>query len=58
LWGAYAQKKGSFINKENNLVLQAAHPSPLSVYRGFFGCKHFSQSNDYLIASGREPIDW
>jgi uracil-DNA glycosylase len=58
LWGSYAQRKGSFINTSCNLVLKSAHPSPLSVYRGFFGNKHFSQTNDYLIASGQTPIDW
>lgn len=58
LWGAYAQRKGAFINTSTNLVLKSAHPSPLSAYRGFFGCKHFSQTNDYLIKTGQSPIDW
>jgi len=58
LWGSYAQRKGSFINASRNLVLKSAHPSPLSAYRGFFGNRHFSQTNDYLIASGQKPIDW
>ena len=58
LWGSYAQRKGSFINSSRNLVLKSAHPSPLSAYRGFFGNKHFSQTNDYLIASGQTPITW
>ncbi|MDR1331457.1 MAG: uracil-DNA glycosylase [Tannerella sp.] len=58
LWGAYAQKKGSFINASRNLILSTAHPSPLSVRRGFFGCRHFSLANDYLIASGQEAIEW
>ena len=58
LWGSYAQRKGAFINTNRNLVLASAHPSPLSAYRGFFGNKHFSKTNDYLIASGQEPIDW
>ena len=58
LWGSYAQRKGNFINATRNLVLKSAHPSPLSAYRGFFGNKHFSQTNDYLIASGQKPIDW
>jgi uracil-DNA glycosylase len=58
LWGAYAQRKGSFINASRNLVLKSAHPSPLSVYRGFFGNRHFSQTNDYLIASGQTPVVW
>ena len=58
LWGSYAQRKGSFINSSRNLVLKSAHPSPLSAYRGFFGNRHFSQTNDYLVASGQTPIDW
>lgn len=58
LWGAYAQKKGAIIDTQRNLVLKSAHPSPLSAYRGFFGNKHFSKANDYLIATGQTPIDW
>jgi uracil-DNA glycosylase len=58
LWGSYAQRKGAFIDTNRNLVLQSAHPSPLSAYRGFFGCRHFSKANDYLIATGQLPIDW
>jgi uracil-DNA glycosylase len=58
LWGAYAQRKGAFIPTHRNLVLQSAHPSPLSAYRGFFGNKHFSQTNDYLVACGQSPIQW
>lgn len=58
LWGSYAQKKGAFIDRQKHCVLQGPHPSPLSAYRGFFGCKHFSQANAYLIAHGREPITW
>lgn len=58
LWGSHAQKKGAKINRNKHLVLTAPHPSPLSVYRGFFGCKHFSQTNDYLIKHGFAPIDW
>ncbi len=58
LWGSYAQKKGAMINGAKHLVLKSAHPSPLSAYRGFFGCKHFSQINNYLVQKGREPIDW
>ena len=58
LWGSHAQKKGAFIDRNRHLVLTAPHPSPLSAYRGFFGCKHFSQANAYLQASGLEPIDW
>ena len=52
------KKKGAFIDATRNLVLKSAHPSPLSAYRGFFGNKHFSKANDYLIATGQEPIDW
>lgn len=58
LWGAYAQKKGAFINPSHNLVLKSAHPSPLSSYRGFFGNKHFSKTNDYLVTTGQAPIEW
>lgn len=58
LWGSYAQKKGAFIDREKNLVLQSPHPSPLSASRGFFGNHHFSQANDYLLKRGQTPIDW
>ncbi len=58
LWGSYAQKKGAFIDREKNLVLQSPHPSPLSASRGFFGNHHFSQANDYLLKQGLTPIDW
>ncbi|MCD7931718.1 MAG: uracil-DNA glycosylase [Tannerellaceae bacterium] len=58
LWGSYAQKKGAVINTNRNLVLKSPHPSPLSAHRGFFGNKHFSKANDYLIACGKTPIDW
>jgi uracil-DNA glycosylase len=58
LWGNYAQKKGGFINTEKHLVLKAPHPSPLSSYRGFFGSKPFSQSNDYLESMGKSRINW
>ncbi|XP_028905221.1 uracil-DNA glycosylase [Ornithorhynchus anatinus] len=58
LWGAYAQKKGSSIDRKRHHVLQTAHPSPLSVHRGFFGCKHFSKTNELLKKSGKKPIDW
>ena len=58
LWGAYAQKKGSIINREQHYVLQSAHPSPFSADRGFFGNKHFSQANDYLKKVGKEPVEW
>ena len=58
LWGAYAQKKGAFIDRSKHLVLTSAHPSPLSAYNGFFGNKHFSRANDYLVAHGNSAIDW
>ena len=58
LWGAYAQKKAEFVNKNENLVLTSAHPSPLSAYRGFFGNHHFSRANEYLISNGEAPINW
>jgi len=58
LWGAYAQKKATLINAQKHLVLTAVHPSPLSVYRGFFGCRHFSQTNVFLQQRGEKPIDW
>jgi uracil-DNA glycosylase len=57
LWGAYAQKKGSFIDRKKHLVLTSAHPSPLSATK-FMGCKHFSQTNAYLKSVGKEPIVW
>ena len=58
LWGAYAQKKGAFIDRNKHLVLASAHPSPLSAYNGFFGNKHFSRANEYLVSHGKEPICW
>jgi len=58
LWGSYAQKKGRFIDRNKHLVLESAHPSPLSAYRGFFGSQPFSKTNHYLIAQGLEPIEW
>jgi uracil-DNA glycosylase len=58
LWGSYAQKKGAIADPQRNLVLRAVHPSPLSAYRGFFGCKHFSAANAYLQSIGKEAIDW
>jgi len=58
LWGAHAQKKEALINAQNHLVLKTVHPSPLSAYRGFFGCRHFSQTNAYLQAHGKESIVW
>ena len=58
LWGSHAQKKGLVIDKHKHHVLNAPHPSPLSAYRGFFGCKHFSQTNDLLKQQGKTPINW
>ena len=58
LWGAYAQKKGAQIDRGRHLVLTAPHPSPLSAYSGFFGCKHFSKTNAYLEGLGKNGIDW
>ena len=58
LWGSYAQKKGAMIDRARHLVLQSPHPSPLSASRGFFGNKHFSLANEYLIKRGAKPIDW
>ena len=58
LWGNYARAKKILINAQKHLILEAAHPSPLSANNGFFGCKHFSKANDYLRQHGIEPIDW
>ncbi|BDX39303.1 uracil-DNA glycosylase 2 [Tenuifilaceae bacterium CYCD] len=58
LWGAYAQAKAQIIDKSKHHILLGPHPSPLSVHRGFFGCKHFSKTNQLLTAMGKEPIDW
>ncbi len=62
LWGAFAQRKGcgqhGRLNDADNLMLKAAHPSPLSAHNGFFGCRHFSKANEYLIANGKTPIQW
>ncbi len=58
LWGSPAQKKGSKLNNPKHLILKAPHPSPLSAYRGFFGCKHFSKANEFLVKNGETPIDW
>jgi uracil-DNA glycosylase len=58
LWGSYAQKKAAFVDKARHLVLKAPHPSPLSAHNGFFGSRHFSKANAYLIEQGREPVDW
>lgn len=58
LWGGNARSKKSLIDRRKHLVLECAHPSPLSAYNGFFGCRHFSKTNEYLKANGIEPIDW
>lgn len=58
LWGRPAQNKAKSVNNPKHLLLKAPHPSPLSAHRGFFGCKHFSQANEYLKKNGLEPIDW
>lgn len=58
LWGAYAQKKGAHVDRTKHLVLEAPHPSPLSAHRGFLGCRHFSQANEYLREHGCMPVDW
>lgn len=57
-WGNYAKAKGVHIDRSKHLVLEAPHPSPLSAHAGFFGCKHFSKTNDYLVSHGETPIDW
>lgn len=58
LWGNYAKRKGEVIDRKKHLVLESAHPSPLSAHHGFFGCGHFSQTNQYLLLQGREEIKW
>jgi uracil-DNA glycosylase len=58
LWGKFAQEKQSLIDETKHHVLKAAHPSPFSADKGFFGCKHFSQTNELLLKEGLEPIDW
>ena len=58
LWGNYASMKGNNIDTDKHLVLKASHPSPLSSHKGFFGCKHFSKTNHYLIKKGKTPINW
>lgn len=58
LWGSYAQRKAAMVDAVENCILKAPHPSPLSAYRGFFGCRHFSRANEYLIATGQQPIVW
>ena len=58
LWGAYANKKSELIDSNRHLILSAAHPSPFSAHKGFFGCKHFSQANEYLLSTKQQPISW
>ena len=58
LWGAYAQKKGTIIDRSGHLVLESPHPSPFSAHRGFLGNRHFSKANEYLSRNGKKPIDW
>ncbi len=58
LWGAYAQQKASLIDASKHLILKSVHPSPLSAYRGFIGCGHFSAANQYLVEKGLEPVIW
>jgi uracil-DNA glycosylase len=58
LWGGNARAKKSLITNPNHLILESAHPSPLSAYNGFFGCKHFSKCNEFLRSIGKEEINW
>ena len=58
LWGSHAQKKGKSIDQQKHLVLAGPHPSPLSAYRGFFGCQHFSKANQWLVAQNKSAINW
>ena len=58
LWGRYAQAKEHLIDSQKHFILKAAHPSPFSAYQGFYGCRHFSKTNEILKSTGREPIDW
>jgi uracil-DNA glycosylase len=58
LWGKYAEAKANLIDQNKHLILLAPHPSPFSAYKGFFGCKHFSKANDYLIKTKQTPIVW
>lgn len=58
LWGGFAKKKASMIDPDKHHILAAAHPSPLSAHNGFFGCQHFSKTNEFLVSKGLEPIDW
>jgi uracil-DNA glycosylase len=58
LWGKFAQEKQVLIDETKHLVLKAAHPSPYSANNGFFGCRHFSKTNEYLAQNGKDPVDW
>lgn len=58
LWGKPAQRKKNMLNNPKHLILEAPHPSPLSAYRGFFGCQHFSKTNEFLVENGLAPVDW
>ena len=58
LWGSFARSKKAMLNNPKHLILEAPHPSPLSAYRGFFGCRHFSKANEFLKENGETPIDW
>ncbi len=58
LWGKFAQKKGALVDASKHYILKAPHPSPFSARKGFFGCQHFSKTNELLVAQGKEPIDW
>ena len=58
LWGKFAQEKQSLIDETKHFVLKAAHPSPLSANNGFFGCKHFSKTNELLMKQHKNPVDW
>lgn len=58
LWGSHAQKKGQHISTDKHLILTSVHPSPLSAHRGFFGCQHFSKTNNYLLEQGKSSIHW
>ena len=58
LWGAYANKKSELIDSDRHLILSSPHPSPFSAHKGFFGCKHFSQANKYLLSTKQHPISW
>lgn len=58
LWGKFAQEKGQLIDRTRHTILTAAHPSPFSAYNGFFGCRHFSKTNEILLKQGKQPIDW